>query len=63
MEIDKIDQTITTLNQEIQFIQTRLMSEKEDKKRKTMMKQINTINQITFKLLDVKNNYKSYREN
>jgi hypothetical protein len=62
-DINKLNETVALLHTESNYIQNKLLGEKEEKKRKAMIKQTRTINSITENILNFKNQLQSYREN
>jgi hypothetical protein len=56
-----IDKVVQTLQSEVQHISCKLSTENDDKIKSKMLKQINMINSVIGKLLEIKTNMQYYR--
>jgi len=63
MDKSKLNDCMTALTWELQYIQNQLPNEKDAKRVKAMMAQMSLISQTNLKILSIMNNTKSYREN
>jgi hypothetical protein len=62
MELEKINQFISVLQNETRYIDSKVINEKDEKIKSKMLKQIVLINTISSKIYEFKTNLSHYRD-
>ena len=62
MDLQKINDFVCLLQNESRYIDSKVITEKEDKIRSKMLKQIVLINTLSSKIFEFKNNASHYRD-
>jgi flagellar biosynthesis protein FliP len=62
MDINKLNEAMITLQSEVQYINNKILNEKDIKLQKFMIKQVNQINNVLSKIVEIKTNISTYRD-
>ncbi len=57
----EIDNVIRVLQSEVQYISSKVSTENDEKVKSKMLKQLNVINGVLTRLIEIKNNAQYYR--
>ena len=62
MDINKLNEAMQTLQSEVQYINNKILNEKDIKLQKFMIKQVTQINNVLSKIVEIKTNISTYRD-